>query len=161
MAKWVTHINRLLNVVDIFAEQSHDFPTQYMGTFLSVSINEGCSNKDLMEMTGLSTAAVARNIQALSPYRDRQERLPGYNLVYSEVDPDDNRRRRIYLTQHGHNVLADVLEKMGVSEEESNRIAQSGRKALSREPVKQNTGFQTTKKTFTKEGQTQTEGCDG
>lgn len=131
----LTHILRTLNVLELFAEKSHDFPTQYAITFLCVAKDEGCSNIDLMETTNLSTAAVTRNIQALSPYRDRAKKLPGYNLVYSEVDPDDNRRRMIYLTQQGHELLAEVLHRMGVDEKTTKEIKESGRKAISREEV--------------------------
>lgn len=146
-----------MRLIEIFAEQNYDFPTQYALTFLHVASNEGCSNRDLMESTRLSTAAVARNVAALSPYKDRAERQPGYNLIYSEVDPNDARLRCIYLTQHGHDVLARVLEALDAEEEVIEEVEKSGSEAISHEQVPP-TRFQVYQKSFGKKSETQENG---
>lgn len=143
------YLRRAVRLIEIFAEQNYDFPTQYALTFLYVALNEGCSNRDLMDATKLSTAAVARNVAALSPYKDRAEKQPGYNLIYSEVDPNDARLRCIYLTQHGHSVLAEVLESLDAEEEVIEEVEKSAGKAISKEHVPAK-GFQVHQKTFTK-----------
>ena len=108
-------LSQLTHVIEIFTSMSRDFPAQYIETFLYVARKQGVIHKELVKATGLSGAAVTRNVQAMSP-QVRNER-PGYNLMQSDVSDEDARMRVVYLTEHGKEIAKQVLRYLGHEED--------------------------------------------
>ncbi|MBZ9671648.1 MarR family winged helix-turn-helix transcriptional regulator [Mesorhizobium sp. ES1-3] len=76
--------------------------------FLLIAKDEGCSVRDLEQLTGLTSASCSRNVAALSDVGRKGN--PGHNLVAVKVDADDRRQRNLFLTTKGRAVLASALE---------------------------------------------------
>lgn len=85
-----------------------EFPMQLAATFLWIASHDGCRQEDLIEATSMSPSSVSRNVTWLGPkHRLGKE---GLHLVRREVDPDDPKRWRIFLTPKGQQ-FARLIEK--------------------------------------------------
>lgn len=107
--RYLKELNRALGVVEVFRGLDPDgqLPLQAVQTFLLVAMNPGCSQQLLSERTGLSQSAVSRNILALSEWARAGKR--GLNLVEAVPDPQETRRKLIFLTRAGVKVAEKVL----------------------------------------------------
>jgi len=64
----------------------------------------------------MSDAAVSRNLRALGPVN--KDGGSGYNLIDTNVHPDDARMKVILLTKRGERVLQRMLGHLGHGEKE-------------------------------------------
>lgn len=71
-------------------------------TFLLVAAREGITMKNLSEALGISQASCSRNIAALSKWHRLNK--AGHDLVYTEEDPVERRRKIAFLTPKGKRV---------------------------------------------------------
>ncbi|UXN69609.1 MarR family transcriptional regulator [Devosia neptuniae] len=83
---------------------------QQADILLSVAMRPGLTMADLTKMTGLSHASVSRNIAALSEYHRLGK--PGLNLIEAVTDPRETRRRLIYLTTKGKELLTKMARQI-------------------------------------------------
>lgn len=92
-------IVRALRLVRMFRTQSSDMPMQQADVLMTVADNPGVAMSDLATQLDLSQASISRNVAALSDLHRKGE--AGLGLVEARVDPDDTRRRLLFLTQKG------------------------------------------------------------
>jgi len=75
--------------------------------FWCVAYNEGSTQVQVSELTGLSAKTVSRVISLLG------ETTQGRGWIRQEFDPSDRRVRRLYLSRKGINVHRKLLADMG------------------------------------------------
>jgi len=103
---------RMYLAFEVLRSKEREFPAQLVSTFLYICSNNGCRQEDLMKATSMSSSSVSRNVTWLTN-RHRTGK-PGLKLVYREVDPDDPKRFRIFLSSKGVQIatlLENTLEK--------------------------------------------------
>jgi DNA-binding MarR family transcriptional regulator len=99
-------LRALIRLLDEFA----DMPTGMASTFLRVAMNEGCSLKDVVELSGKPQSTMSRYLLDLGE-RDRTGK-PGHGLVAWRIAPEELRRKEYRLTAKGkallHRILSDL-----------------------------------------------------
>lgn len=81
-----------------------DVTVQRLLVLLHVAQNEGLSQNELAEqLEGISTTALSRNLADLSAINSRKSAGPG--LIEQHLDPDNLRKKRIFLTDKGQRFL--------------------------------------------------------
>ena len=87
---------------------------ELVNVFLLVALQEGQRSIDYCRATGISQSTISRYLLDLSEYRRdlseeaKTKRQAGFGLVRSEVDPEELRAKRYYLTPRGR-VLRDQI----------------------------------------------------
>ncbi len=103
----LTPVLRLLRELQMI---DPEFPLQYAVCLAEIAHDEGLGLTELSRRTGMPLSTVSRIVGALS--RNRQSGAP-YDLVRVTINPQERRRKHIYLTARGHaviNGLVDVFE---------------------------------------------------
>jgi len=100
-------LQRMYMAFEVLRAKEREFPAQLVSTFLYIANHNGCRQEDLMVGTSLSSSSVSRNVTWLGPkHRSGKD---GLKLVYREIDPDDPKRYRVYLSRKGEQ-MATLLE---------------------------------------------------
>lgn len=110
----------LVNQSRIFAEfqaLNRSMTVEVANVFLLVCVKEGQRLADYARDTGLVQSTISRYLLDLTEYRrdlseagqDDGGRKPGYGLVRSEVDPQELRTKRYYLTPKGRALRDRIL----------------------------------------------------
>jgi DNA-binding MarR family transcriptional regulator len=87
-------------------ELSPDVTAQRLLILVSVGLHEGLSQNELREhLPATSVTALSRNLADLSACTSRK--TPGPGLVELRTDPNNLRKKRIYLTRLGKRFLAN------------------------------------------------------
>jgi DNA-binding MarR family transcriptional regulator len=99
-------LSKVWRVIEEFRKLDPELPSQTINTFMYVAMHEGCTMKQLSEALGVAQSTMSRNVSALS----KLHRLgkPGLDVVKSEIDPYERRRRIVTLTPRGRKLLAEV-----------------------------------------------------
>lgn len=97
--------NRFLNVLQMLRDIDGEFPLQYSICLAEISMNEGMSLTDLSKKIGLGLSTVSRIVGALSNYR--QNGNP-YGLVEIKISAVERRRKELYLTDKGRQLLNKI-----------------------------------------------------
>lgn len=104
-------IQNAIGVVEEFRKLDQEMQMQTAMVFLLVARNEGCNGRDLMTWTGLSSAAVSRNVAALSKVHRKGK--PGHDVITAKEDAEDRRNKKLFLTVKGRSVINTITEKIG------------------------------------------------
>lgn len=105
-------LDPLVRVLEAFRTLDPDLPIQYALSFLTIAQNEGMSIRDLSERLGIAQSSASRNVAALSKWHSFGK--AGHDLIQSEEDPRERRRKILTLTPKGHELaarLADLLHE--------------------------------------------------
>ncbi|QNI89392.1 MarR family winged helix-turn-helix transcriptional regulator [Synechococcus sp. ROS8604] len=86
-----------------------EFPMQLAAIFFWVASHNGCRQSDVIEAVKMSKSSVSRCLDWLGPAH-RLEHRDGLKLVRREVDPDNYRAYRIFLTPKGEQMV-NLMEK--------------------------------------------------
>lgn len=76
----------------------------------SLRINGYVPLSEVAEKSGHTLAAVSRTCVAFGPHLKPNRRSPGLNLVERKEDPDNNRKKNLFLTQRGKLVRSQLQE---------------------------------------------------
>lgn len=110
--KSVKNITRALEFINAMRNIDDTLDTSSFGIFFLVCFKEGISNDDIISYFGnIHKARVSRGVHVLcktSRYRKEQD---GSGLLYQKIDPQDFRKRSLFLTAKGKNVR-DKLSKL-------------------------------------------------
>jgi DNA-binding MarR family transcriptional regulator len=88
-----------------------DVQIQTVQTFLKIVLAGGATANfdDIAKATGVSQAAVPRNIKKMA---EGPRQTEGYGLIHVELDPYDSRRRIITLSPRGKELAASMEARM-------------------------------------------------
>ncbi len=100
---------KLQNILQELVKIDPEFPLQWVCVFLEISMDEGCSLKDVAEKTGISMSVMSRTIGALSNYRRMGK---PYGLVLVKMAKDDRRRKELYLSARGKKLVESLKKKI-------------------------------------------------
>lgn len=100
---------KLQNALVELTEIDPEFPIQWAITFLEIAQNEGASLKDISEETGISMSVMSRTIGALSNYRRMGK---PYGIVTVRAAKDDGRRKELFLSKKGKNLLSALTSSI-------------------------------------------------
>lgn len=99
-------VSTLIRVLEALRELDPDMPIQYALSFLTVARHEGLSIRELSERLGIAQSSASRNVAALSRWHSFGK--PGHDLVQSEEDPRERRRKVVTLTSKGRALVEDL-----------------------------------------------------
>jgi hypothetical protein len=100
-----------LAAIEVFTRARPGIPAQYIRTFIYVALNEGRTVRELAQMTSVAPTVMARHLLDLGGGVRNLE--PGMHLVETklEVDPDNRRAHRAFLTETGKATLKLLASK--------------------------------------------------
>lgn len=103
-------IIRLIGAVTVIREVAPEIGIQAVHLLLEVARKPGITVGELMRKTGLSQSSCSRNLALLSA----QHRLgkPGLDLVYTQEDPSERRRKLARLTPKGEELVSLVVDSV-------------------------------------------------
>lgn len=107
MTTYSKDIFTAVRLLEAIREVDAEMPTQTAHSFLCVALQPGLTMQELADRTGLSQSSASRNVQALGEWH--WNRKPGYRLVEAVPDPNDTRRKIMYLTPRGRDIAAKVV----------------------------------------------------
>ncbi|HYD67541.1 winged helix-turn-helix transcriptional regulator [Azospirillum sp.] len=93
-------------VLEAFRSLDPDLPIQYALSFLTIAQNEGISIGELAERLGIAQSSASRNVAALSRWHSFGK--AGLDLVQSQEDPRERRRKIVTLTDNGRAFLESL-----------------------------------------------------
>jgi DNA-binding MarR family transcriptional regulator len=99
-------LDEAISVLEAFRHLRPHLPIQTAMVFLLVARRGIMKQSDLQELTGLSQAAVTRNVQALSQVDFRGK--PGLDLIRRQIDLYESRSRVLTLTPKGKALAAEL-----------------------------------------------------
>ncbi|MBS8273334.1 hypothetical protein DYI21_07025 [Thalassospira tepidiphila] len=108
--------------------RDEDMPASRQNMLLRLYLagDDGVTYEDLMDEMALTNASVSRNVNALSPL-DRHGNL-GLNLIDIKSDPEEPRRRRVFLNSQGKRLISRIFSRAGkgqvVSDEQSMNLSE-------------------------------------
>lgn len=100
-------IQTAIQFIETLREVDAEMPLQTAHTLLCIALQPGLTMQELSERTGLSQSSCSRNVQALGEWH--WNRKPGYNLVEAVPDPHDTRRKIMFLTKRGRDILGRLV----------------------------------------------------
>jgi DNA-binding MarR family transcriptional regulator len=103
-----------IQIIRAFRAIDSEMPAQMVHCLMEVALNPGMGMRALEQATGLSQSSASRNIQTLGKWH--REKRPGYDLVETVEDPEDTRRKIMFLTPKGRQLMSDVMSAMGDGE---------------------------------------------
>jgi Transcriptional regulators len=96
---------RLLAAIQLFHRIDPSIHLETIVVFLSASSHEGLSIKDLVFVCGLSQSMVSRAVESLT--------LPQHGALLDITShPSDGRRRLVFLSKSGRELLAELRTAM-------------------------------------------------
>jgi DNA-binding MarR family transcriptional regulator len=107
-------LRSLVRIVDHFEDHSPQIPASMIEAFLLVALNEGCSLRQVVEMSGKPQSTMSRQLLDLGD-RNRTG-APGLGLVEWRIAPEELRRKEYYLTPKGRALLKRILSELSSTE---------------------------------------------
>jgi hypothetical protein len=105
--KGLEFINTLRNIDDTL-------DTTAFGIFLFVCSNEGISNDDIVSyFKNMHKARVSRGVHILCKTSRFRKEQDGSGLIYQKIDPQDFRKRSLFLTESGKRVRDKISKLLG------------------------------------------------
>jgi DNA-binding MarR family transcriptional regulator len=101
-------LRALRHILSYFQEHEPQIPASMIDAFLIVAMNEGCSLRDAVAMSGKPQSTISRHLLDLGERNRKKE--PGLGLVAWRIAPDELRRKEFYLTPKGRALLRRILE---------------------------------------------------
>jgi DNA-binding MarR family transcriptional regulator len=81
---------------------------QTYSIFLQIALEEGIGVMELTKRLDVSGASASRNVLLLS--KERTSKRKGYNLVQTDYDPQERRRKMCSLTAPGRKLLTKLSQ---------------------------------------------------
>lgn len=105
-------LTNLFAAVQLLREEAPELPIQQLHLFLAIAMDEGVGTKDLEQRYGYTNAATSRNVTALYKYPGQGR--SGLDWVRWQPSPMDGRKRELFLTDKGKEVIEKVLNRLEV-----------------------------------------------
>lgn len=102
-------IMRLSNALQPVRDQLY---LAHMTSLLAVAAEPGLSVNELADRVGIPQPSASRFVSILLGRYQGPESAPPIPLITQTVSPDDPRRRALYLSQHGEEIIQAILESV-------------------------------------------------
>jgi DNA-binding MarR family transcriptional regulator len=99
---------RLCQVHELFRIKDTEVPGQLVSIFCYIASRNPCNLQSIQKDLGLSANSTSRNTDWLSTHHRLGK--AGMGLVMKKVDPLNQRRRVVALTDEGHNMVSRIKE---------------------------------------------------
>jgi DNA-binding MarR family transcriptional regulator len=99
---------RLCQVHELFRIKDTEVPGQLVSIFCYIASHNPCNLQSIQKDLGLSANSTSRNTDWLSTHHRLGK--AGMGLVMKKVDPLNQRRRVVALTDEGHNMVSKIKE---------------------------------------------------
>jgi len=87
-----------------------DINIQQIDILFRIGHQEGITQPELMEQTGLMTGSVSRHLAKLGRFRNHKTgEMVGLGLVIQSPDPENRKRLAAYLTPKGRETIKEIL----------------------------------------------------
>lgn len=103
---------RMYQFIDKFRSLNNEIQAQTIQTFLYVAMSDqrDVPMQEMGKALGLSQASVSRNVSFYS--KVNRHRVKGQGLLGSREDPQERRRKVVYLTNKGSMFMSDLVDIM-------------------------------------------------
>ena len=101
-----SNIEKLLSLFETVQKIDREFPLQYLVCFHQIALEPGIGVSELSKRTNINLSTTSRIIGALSQWRNNNA---PYELIVIEPDPDERRRKKLYLTKKGEDFLKKLI----------------------------------------------------
>jgi DNA-binding MarR family transcriptional regulator len=108
-------------------DEKEMMPSQTAECLLVIAANPGISMQKLQDETGLAQSSCSRNVAMLSKWHRLGK--PGYDLVEAVDDPNERRRKIVFLNKNGQRAVIDAMRKL---DPEFTLVSPTAREALTR-----------------------------
>lgn len=98
---------KMVSMLRLFRLQSNEMPMQQADILITIASRPGISMGELADEVGLAQSSVSRNVAGLAAYA--KPGMPGLALVEALPDPQDSRRRRLFLTAKGKAFVQQLM----------------------------------------------------
>ncbi len=106
------HLYRAYLVMELLRSTGEkEFPMQLSSIFFWVASHNGCRQSDVINAVQMSKSSVSRCLDWLGPAH-RLEHRSGLKLIRREVDPDNHRAFRLFLTPKGEQFVNLVEQQL-------------------------------------------------
>jgi DNA-binding MarR family transcriptional regulator len=103
-----SQVASIFRLLQKFREIYSDVPVQVCTTFICIAERPGITQAEIAKSASMTIQSVSRHMRILGRYNSK--RREGYDLIAAEVDEDDTRRKRLYLTAKGYALLSGLLD---------------------------------------------------
>lgn len=100
-------LNTVNGALKVFHDLRNTMPVGTVIMFLTVALNEGRSQDELCDISGIKRSTASRYLLDLS---DKSRAGDGYGLVRREVDPQELRRNMYSLTPKGRSLINELVQ---------------------------------------------------
>jgi DNA-binding MarR family transcriptional regulator len=107
-------LRALVHILEYFQDHEPQIPASMIEAFLLVALNESCSLRDIVELSGKPQSTVSRHLLDLGERNRKME--PGLGLVAWRIAPDELRRKEYTLTPKGRSLLRRILSEKYIEE---------------------------------------------
>ena len=104
------HMQTVMGLIEEFRKLHPEFPPQMMLTFLWVAHKPGITLRELTQHVGTSQSSMNKVVLQLA--QEGSHGREGYNLVRTEFDPSDAKRKIVFLAPKGKRVLYSLTRLM-------------------------------------------------
>lgn len=104
------HMREFVKGMEFLSTVDRDMQISTALTLLYAAGREGQHQIDLEERTGLSNAAISRNVSYWSKWK--RHKVSGHDMMESIIDPKDRRYRVLVLTKKGTTFINRLKEQI-------------------------------------------------
>jgi len=104
------NINKLINAMETLRSVHQDMTLNQVLVLLTVAANEGITQKQVVDLMGLTDGSVARIVAILSKYGNRG--TGPFNLIDMRIDDADRRQRALFLTPEGRRLVNSIVRSI-------------------------------------------------
>jgi len=94
--------------VQLWREASEYSTPQQVQILYEVALKPGITMQELMQNTGLALSSISRNLAALGEWQSAGK--PGMNFLETIEDPEERRRKIVFLTPKGRTFVQRQLQ---------------------------------------------------
>jgi len=100
-------IRNVQEFLKTFTDLNQTIPVGAVLMFLTVALNEGLSQGELVDKSGIKKSTASRYLLDLSDKTRTGDQ--GYGLVKGEIDPDELRRKMYSLSPKGRKIIQKLI----------------------------------------------------
>ncbi len=103
---YMSEIKKLQLALSYLQDADEDISVEMVDVFLMVACEPGIAFGEVRKVTGLAQSTLSRHVSALGDYKRNRDH--GAGLIESVEDPNERRRKRLFLTAKGRRVVSHI-----------------------------------------------------